>query len=109
MSYFSNHDPWRSELRNYFTKFFQVKKFNTDCISYLGLQINNNISTGITTINQIHYIKEILKKYNIPTAKASRTVKTPSASNFFDETNKDTNNVDQKAYRFTVMALIYAA
>ena len=90
--YFSNHDPWRSELRNYFTKIFQVKKFNTDCISYLGLQINNNISTGITTINQIHYIKELLKKYNIPTMKASRTVKTPSTSDFFNETNKDTIN-----------------
>ena len=41
--------------------------------------------------------------------KASRTVKTPSTSDFFDETNKDTSNVDQKAFRSTVMALMYAA
>ena len=37
--------------------------------------------------------------------KASRTVKTPSTSVFFDETNKDTCNVDQKAFR----SLMYAA
>jgi len=106
---FSNHDPWRSELRQYFTKQFQVKKYNEDNVSYLGLQIYNNINTGITTINQHHYIKELLKKYNIKSTKETRTIKTPSTPDFFDEKDKDQTDVDQKSYRSAVMALMFAA
>ena len=109
MLFFSNYDPWRSELRRYFTKHFQVKKFNQDNISHLGLQIINNTSPGITTINQIHYIKELLKKYNIPSTKISRSVKTPSNPDFFDESIKTTDTVDQKLFRSAVMALMFAA
>jgi hypothetical protein len=107
--YFSTNNTWRSDIRSYFSKHFQVKKFNQDKLSYLGLQINNDVSTGLTTINQIHYIKELLKKYNIKSTKTSRTIKTPSTSDFFDETNQMTTNVDQKSFRSAVMALMFAA
>jgi hypothetical protein len=106
--FFSNNNAWREQLRKYFIKHFLVKKFNTNNISYLGLQIDNDVHTGITKINQSHYLKQLLKKFNIDIS-TTRTIKTPSTQDFFDESDSDTANVNQSHFRSAVMALMFAA
>ena len=104
--FFTNNNEWRDNLRKYFIKHFLVKKFSTNKISYLGLQIDNDIKTGVTKINQTHYLKELLKKFNID---ITRSVKTPSTQDFFNEHDTNTTNVNQSAFRSAVMALMFAA
>ena len=99
------------KLRDYVKKHLHVTRFDKDKLSYLSLEINNNIESGITTISQHHYIKELLKKCNIDykICKYKRTVTTPSTIDFFKETDTDTTGIDQKQYRSTIMALMFAA
>ena len=63
--FFGNNATLTNKLKHYVRKHLQVNRFDKDKLSYFGLEINNDLRSGTTTISQHHYIKELLKKCNI--------------------------------------------
>jgi len=109
--FFGTHHTLTRNLKDYVKQNLHVKKFDKDKLSYLGLEIVNDVKSGITTISQHHYLKELFTKCNIDVNefKTKRTVLTPSTIDFFVETDTNITGIDQKQFRSTVMALMFAA
>ena len=69
---------------------------------FLGLQVKKN-KNGIF-INQAKYIKDMLKKFEIPAVKEMATHMSPATKLDKDEKGKDVN---QKLYRGMIGSLLY--
>ncbi len=55
--FFGNNTTLTNKLKHYVSKHLQVKRFDKDKFSFLGIEINNDLISGTTTISQHHYIK----------------------------------------------------
>ena len=106
---FGNCEVLNNELKDSLKVKYKVKQFNKNNISYLGLNIVNDVASGITSIDQIFHLKEMLKKYDIKINKNRKPIAAPSDEDFFKDPESTRVDVDQDLFRSKVMSLMYIA
>lgn len=82
-----------------------VKQYSN--VSYLGIQVCQNITTGDISLSQKGYIENLLKKYNCQDLK--KVPLTPSTSKLTEYEEEDVEPTDKKEFLSIVMALMYVA
>jgi hypothetical protein len=99
------HVKWRTWFERECEKYFTLVK-QYDNISYLGIQINQNRSSGHITLNQHGYLTSVLKKYGFDKLQKFPTL--PAVESVVNS-QSHAKPADKKKFLSLVMSLMYLA
>lgn len=107
--YFGSNDSDILQLKITLNKEFKMKDMGL-ISSFLGINVKQDIETGVTELDQSSYLKSILKRFNMENCKDMLTPMDPNINTkIFENLNKPVNKQIEKLRRKIIGCLMYAA